>query len=81
MIALCREAGLPEPDYQVDGGQWVVTLWRDWLTDAVIAKLGLNGRQMKALSLAKSTGRIANALYQEAAGPFGPIAGRFFVMA
>ena len=29
MIALCREAGLPEPEFRQDGGQWVVTLWRD----------------------------------------------------
>ena len=26
MIALCREAGLPEPDFRQDGGQFVMTL-------------------------------------------------------
>ncbi|THJ19555.1 MAG: DUF4062 domain-containing protein, partial [Nitrospira sp. CG24E] len=29
MIALCREAGLPEPEFRQDGGQFVQTLWRD----------------------------------------------------
>jgi len=68
MIALCREAGLPEPEFRQDGGQWVVTLWRDWLSDAVVAQLGLSARQKTAVSLAKSTGRITNALYQQATG-------------
>ena len=68
MIALCREAGLPEPEFRQDGGQWVVTLWRDWLSDAVVAQLGLSARQKTAVSLAKSSGRITNALYQQATG-------------
>ena len=28
MIALCREAGLPEPEFRQDGGQFVQTIWR-----------------------------------------------------
>jgi ATP-dependent DNA helicase RecG len=28
MIALCREAGLPEPEFRQDGGQFVQTMWR-----------------------------------------------------
>jgi ATP-dependent DNA helicase RecG len=28
MIALCREAGLAEPEFRQDGGQFVQTLWR-----------------------------------------------------
>ena len=28
MIALCKEAGLPAPDFRQDGGQFVQTLWR-----------------------------------------------------
>lgn len=68
MIALCRQAGLPDPDFRQDGGQFVQTIWRDWLTDAVMEELGLSARQRKAVALAKSTGRITNTLYQEATG-------------
>ena len=32
MIELCREAGLPEPQFEQRSGFFVVTLWRDWLT-------------------------------------------------
>jgi len=45
MIELCREAGLPEPDFELRAGSFIVTLWRDWLTTTVIAQLGLNARQ------------------------------------
>jgi hypothetical protein len=44
MIARCRESGLPEPDFEQRGSQWVVTLWRDWMTETVIAELGLKER-------------------------------------
>jgi len=33
MIADCRNAGLPEPDFEQRGPYFVVTVWRDWLTD------------------------------------------------
>ena len=31
MIRLCRTHGLPEPMFEQQGGDFVVTLWRDWL--------------------------------------------------
>lgn len=64
MIARCREASLPEPDFRQDGGQWVATLWRDWLTDEVMAELGLSDRQMNAVKYIKTHGRITSAEYQ-----------------
>ena len=51
MIADCRKAGLPEPDFEQRGPHFVVTLWRDWLTETVIDMLKLNGRQKKAIFL------------------------------
>jgi len=39
MISLCREAGLPEPDFEQREGSFVVTLWRDWLTGRAMAEL------------------------------------------
>jgi predicted HTH transcriptional regulator len=64
MIALCREAGLPEPEFRQDGGQWIVTLWRDWLTDKVLTDLKLSNRQKEAIRHTRTLGRIANVDYQ-----------------
>ena len=68
MIDLCREAGLPEPDFELRAGSFVITLWRDWLTDDVLAGLGLNERQVQAIAHVKRHGRIASADYQRLAG-------------
>ncbi len=64
MIARCREAGLPEPEFRQDGGQFVQTLRRDWLTEAVFKELGLNPRQRQALVAARAERRLTTALYQ-----------------
>ncbi|MEI8120897.1 MAG: ATP-binding protein [bacterium] len=68
MIAECREAGLPEPDFQQRGPFFVATIWRDWLTDAVVDELGLNERLIQAIALVKKTGRISNTDYQSEFG-------------
>ena len=68
MIADCREAGLPEPDFRQCGPHFVTTLWRDWLTSEAIAGLGLNDRQSNAVMQLKSTRRITNREYQELTG-------------
>ena len=39
MIADCRKAELPEPDFEQRGPYFVVTVWRDWLTETVINTL------------------------------------------
>lgn len=65
MIERCGEAGLPSPDFEERAGQFVATLWRDWLTNAVISGLGLNERQMKAVMHVKVHGRITNKNYRE----------------
>ena len=48
MIALCTKAELPEPDFKQVGSQFVVTLWRDWLTDKVLDSFHMNDRQKKS---------------------------------
>ena len=68
MIRECSESGLPEPEFEQRGGEFVVTLWRDWLTEAVIAKLGLSDRQKEAVVFLRSKGRITSADYQRLAG-------------
>jgi len=68
MIELCREAGLPEPDFALRAGSFVITLWRDWLTDEVLARLDLNERQRQAIAFVKAQGQITNRNLREQSG-------------
>jgi len=68
MIADCRAAGLPEPDFEQRGPHFVVTLWRDWRTPEAIAELGLTERQKIAIAYTKTHGRITSREYQDLAG-------------
>ena len=68
MIARCRDVGLPEPDFEQRAGQFVVTLWRDWLTDELISSLELNERQRIVISQVKTFKRITNTDYQNITG-------------
>jgi hypothetical protein len=68
MIELCREAGLPEPQFEQRSGSFVITLWRDWLTDEVMAGLKLTDRQKVAVAHVKKTGNITNSEYQRILG-------------
>ncbi len=68
MIALCREAGLPEPEFRQDGGQFVQTLRRDWLTKAVMDELGLNERQKQGIVYVRDNRRITSSDYQVLTG-------------
>lgn len=74
MIELCRDAGLPAPGFELRGGSFVLTLWRDWLTDEVMAGLNLNERQLLAVRAIKSKGQVTNAGYQEITGASRPTA-------
>ena len=68
MIELCREAGLPEPNYELRAGSFVLTLWRDWLTAEVMAGFHLNERQLKGLTCLRAEGRLTSGRYQELTG-------------
>jgi predicted HTH transcriptional regulator len=65
MISDCRDAGLPEPEFRQRGPHFVATIWRDWLTDAVLDGLGLNERQVAIVMFAKIYGKISNADCQQ----------------
>ncbi|MDO9034140.1 MAG: ATP-binding protein, partial [Methanoregula sp.] len=65
MITGCKDAGLPEPEFAQSGREFVVTLWRDWLTDPVMDSLGINERQKQAIKFVKEKSRINNSEYQE----------------
>jgi len=68
MIADCRSAGLPEPDFEQRGPHFVATIWRDWLTTEVLAGLNLNERQLQAVVFVRTNGRITNRDYRELTG-------------
>jgi predicted HTH transcriptional regulator len=68
MMTGCKEAGLPEPEFAQSGGEFVVTLWRDWLTESVMAEFDLNERQKKIIVFLKSHARITNTECQSLTG-------------
>lgn len=68
MIRRCREAGLAEPEFRQVGDQWVVTLWRDWLTPAFFAGHGLNESQAKGLELLRKARSMTNTEYRKMTG-------------
>ncbi len=68
MIDRCDEAGLPSPDFEERAGQFVTTLWRDWLTAEVISGFDLNERQQKVVAYVKVHGRITNKDYRDLTG-------------
>lgn len=68
MISESLAHALPEPDFAQRGGEFTTTVWRDWLTADVIARLQINGRQRAAIDFIKSHGRIANSEYRAAVG-------------
>ncbi|MGO8683138.1 MAG: DUF4062 domain-containing protein [Thermoleophilia bacterium] len=68
MIRESVEHSLPEPDFEQRAGEFSVTVWRDWLTEQVVAALGLNERQSRVLAHLKAAGRITNQEYQEITG-------------
>lgn len=68
MIELCREVGLPEPQFEQRGGSFVATIWRDWLTPEVLAGFNLVDRQMTALACIRAEGRLTSGRYQELTG-------------
>lgn len=61
----CKEAELPEPEIKEFQGGFLVTLFKDNLTEIQLAKLGLNDRQLKAVNFVKEKGKITNKEYQE----------------
>ena len=76
MIRECRAHALPEPDFLQRAGELVTTVWRDWLTEKVVAELGLNERQRQALKTAKTERQLTNTRYQQITGAGRPTAKR-----
>jgi len=65
ILDTCKQAGLPEPDMQEQDGGFIVTLFKNNLTEELLSKLGLNQRQVKAVLFVKEFAKITNRQYQE----------------
>lgn len=68
MIRESRAHALPEPVFEQREGVFISTIWRDWLTERVMAGLNLNDRQKSAVVFLKAHGHITNAQYQALGG-------------
>jgi len=68
VIRRCHEASLPIPDFAQRGNQFVVTLWRDWLTDETLRSLHLTDQQKQGALYVKKAGKITNSEYQKLVG-------------
>ena len=65
IVRQCKKYGLPEPEFvSVRNREFRTILSRDVYTDDVLAKLGLNERQVEAVKFVKVEGRITNKEYQ-----------------
>lgn len=64
ILEACKEAGLPEPDMQEQDGGFLITLYKNRLTEEQLAKAGLNDRQLKAVAYVKEHSSINNSVYQ-----------------
>ena len=64
MIRESREHALAAPDFADTGGEFVLTLWRDFHTPAYLAQFGFNPRQLAAIDWVKVHGRITNTEFQ-----------------
>jgi len=65
IIDTCKEAGLPDPELAERDGGFLVTLFKNNLTEEQLKKIGLNQRQVKAALYVKEKGKITNNEYQE----------------
>ena len=64
ILDTCKAAELPEPEMKERDGGFLITLFKERLTEEQLLKLGLNERQVKAVSFVKEKGKISNAEYQ-----------------
>lgn len=64
ILDACKAAELPEPEMQEIDGGFIITLFKNTLTEERLTKLGLNSRQVKAVLYVKEKSKITNADYQ-----------------
>jgi len=65
IIEACKQAQLPEPEMIEQDGGFLITLFKNILSERQPKKHGFNDRQSKAVQYVKEHGRITNREYQE----------------
>ncbi len=65
MVDECLKADLPEPEYRECFGGFEITLYKNKLIKKYLENLGLNERQIKAISHIKRKGKINNSEYKK----------------
>jgi ATP-dependent DNA helicase RecG len=65
IVENCIEQGLPEPDFVEEYGVMAVIFYKDKWNEENLRKLGLNKRQIKAVTYIKENEKITNKEYQE----------------
>lgn len=69
MIRESLKHSLPEPSLGGNQpGEFGATIWRDWLTEEIVAGLGLNERQRKAMVSLKQERLITTMMYERFVG-------------
>lgn len=77
MVKQCKHLGLPEPDFKsIRGLEFRTIIAKDIFTESVLEKLGLNERQMEAVTHIKGMGRITNSEFQKLTGAIRKTAAR-----
>ncbi len=76
IVELCRQQGLPEPDFRSEKGRFEVIFYKNPYTEERLREMGLNERQLKAVLYVKERGKITNKEYQELTGASKPTATR-----
>lgn len=61
----CKNAYLPEPNFEQINNQFSVTIWRNWLSDDRLKEFDLNERHIGAINYLKEHLKITNSKYQE----------------
>jgi ATP-dependent DNA helicase RecG len=64
VVELCKEYGLPEPEYKEEFEGFSVYFYKDIYTEENLRKMGLNERQIKSVIYVKEKGKITNKEYQ-----------------
>lgn len=64
ILDTCKLADLPEPEMKEQDGGFIITLFKDDLSNEQLIKLGLNDRQLKTVFFVKEKGKISNAVFQ-----------------
>lgn len=67
IMELCKEHGIPLPEFREDSGGFSVIFRKDVYTEEYLMGLGLNERQIKAVMYVKEKGKITNREYRELA--------------